>query len=84
MVDWEMWTAAAFGDANPTLRKNIVNDLSKYLQSTPSRVPFSDWYDTTTSASQGFQARPVAGGHFSLLALNISSKKAKKPKNSKN
>lgn len=64
-----MWTAAAFGDANPTLRSNIVRDLSLYLKFTASRIPFGDWYVTATANQVGFQARPVAGGHFSILAL---------------
>ncbi|KAI8582627.1 hypothetical protein K450DRAFT_226152 [Umbelopsis ramanniana AG] len=66
--DWEMWTAAAFGPANPTLSSHIIADISKYLQNTASRVPFSDWYDCSTAASAGFLARPVVGGHFAILA----------------
>jgi len=69
-TDWEMWTAAAFGDANPTIRKNLIAALSRYLRFTASRVPFSDWYTTATANSVGFLARPVAGGHFAVLALN--------------
>lgn len=67
-VDWEMWTAAAFGPANPTLSSHILADIVKYLQNSPSRVPFSDWYDCGTSASVGFSDRPVVGGHFAILA----------------
>jgi hypothetical protein len=74
LTDWETWTAAAFGDANPTLRTNIIKDLANYLANTPSRVPFSDWYNTTSAASEGFQARPVVGGHFAILALNTPAK----------
>jgi hypothetical protein len=68
-LDWEVWTAAAFGDASPDLRKSIIDGLSKYLQATPSRVPFSDWYNTTNAVTEGFKARPAVGGHFALLAL---------------
>ncbi|CAM0136248.1 unnamed protein product [Umbelopsis sp. WA50703] len=70
--DWEMWTAAAYGPSNPTLSSHIIADLSKYLANTPSRVPFSDWYDCGTAASDGFQARPVVGGHFAVLAVEAS------------
>lgn len=66
--DWEMWTAAAFGDASPVLRTHIIENMAKYLRETPSRVPFSDWYNTATGKTNGFQARPVVGGHFALLA----------------
>lgn len=65
-----MWTAAAFGHSNRTLRTNIVDDLSKFLKFTPFREPFSDWYVTATSLHIGFRARPVVGGHFAILALN--------------
>lgn len=70
--DWEMWTAAAFGDENPALRSGLVEALGKFLRVTPQRVPFTDWYTTATSNHVGFQARPVAGGHFALLALEMA------------
>jgi len=67
-----MWTAAAFGDANPELRTKLVETLAQFLKITPQRVPFTDWYVTATSNQSGFQARPVAGGHFALLALDLA------------
>lgn len=74
VIDWETWTAAAFGEANPTLRKKIVEGLANYLADTPTRVPFSDWYNTTSAAGEGFLARPAVGGHFAILALNTPAK----------
>jgi hypothetical protein len=72
--DWEIWTAAAFGDANPQLRTTLIESLGKFLRVTAQRVPFTDWYVTATSNQVGFQNRPVAGGHFALLALDSKSK----------
>lgn len=69
--DWEMWTAAAFGEANPELRSQLIETLGKFLRVSPQRVPFTDWYVTATSNHVGFQARPVAGGHFALLAMDV-------------
>ena len=67
-----MWTAAAFGDVNPELRSTLVETLAKFLTVTPQRVPFTDWYVTATSNHVGFQSRPVVGGHFALLALEMA------------
>jgi len=72
--DWEMWTAAAFGDENPELRSSLVEALGKFLRVTPQRVAFTDWYVTATSNHVGFVARPVVGGHFALLALEMAQK----------
>jgi hypothetical protein len=64
-TDWEIWTAAWTDDA--TLRTQIIKDLLAYATSSPSRVPFSDWYDTKTAVKTGFQARPVVGAMFAPL-----------------
>jgi hypothetical protein len=69
-----MWTAAAFGDENPALRTELVEALARFLRFTPQRVPFTDWYTTATSNQVGFQSRPVAGGHFALLALEMAQR----------
>ncbi len=53
-----------------------MNALAYWLNSTSTDRPFTDLYETIDTgsypASPGpiyFNARPVAGGHFSLLAL---------------
>jgi hypothetical protein len=66
-ADWELWTAAGVSD--PSLRQAMVDTLYRFADRTPSRVPFTDWYDTQTGTQNGFQARPVMGGLFSLLTL---------------
>lgn len=66
-ADWEMWMAAGVGD--PALRQNVVDALYHFANATPSRVPMTDWYDTVAGTQNGFQARPVIGGLFSLMTL---------------
>jgi hypothetical protein len=65
-ADWELWTAASTDD--PLLRQNLVDELYSFANTSPSRVPLTDWYDTISDNQVGFQARPVIGGVYSILA----------------
>jgi hypothetical protein len=65
-ADWEMWTAASTD--NTALRQYVIDALYQFANTTGSRVPFTDWYDTLAGSQNGFQARPVVGGFFSVLA----------------
>lgn len=65
-----MWTAAT---CEPATRRLFINGLAYWLNDTTSAGPFSDLYDTISTGEQPtivFNARPVVGGHFALLALN--------------
>ena len=64
--DWEIWTAASTDD--PVLRQDFIDGIYKFANTSPNRVPFSDWYDTVSGQQTGgFQARPVIGGLFAIL-----------------
>ncbi|KAI9690746.1 MAG: hypothetical protein M1820_009843 [Bogoriella megaspora] len=71
--DWEMWTAAT---CEPSTRRLFVDSLAYWLNNTSTDLPFSDLFEVIDSGSLPvspnvvtFIARPVVGGHFSLLAL---------------
>ncbi len=65
--DWMMWAAAMDGEGRNVemLAQRILN----FLENSPDRVPFSDWYQTMSGRQQGFQNRTVQGGIFMPLFL---------------
>ena len=47
--------------------KALVSPVYDFLNTTPDRVPMTDWYETTDAHKAGFQARSVVGGVFIKL-----------------
>jgi len=45
----------------------LVDPVFDFLNTTPHRVPMTDWYWTHDATKTGFQARPVVGGVFLRL-----------------
>jgi len=59
-TDWLFWAASITGSRSKF--DKISGMAYKWVNETPDRVPFSDWYDTKTGRQTGFQARSVIGG----------------------
>jgi hypothetical protein len=61
-LDWEVWTATLA--PRPEQYRDLIDRLVVWTDTTPSRVPTTDFYDTISGKQMGFQARSVVGGIF--------------------
>jgi len=66
-LDWLSWVAAM--SYNTTQFNIIVDAIYNFANTSPSRVPLTDWYDTIAGVQKGFQARPVVGGVFAKMIV---------------
>jgi hypothetical protein len=71
--DWIMWTATLANDLE-TFQK-FIDPLHKAFNESPTRVPMTDWYETTDAKQVGFQARSVVAGYFIKMLAEKSAKK---------
>jgi hypothetical protein len=67
-LDWEVWTATLAPEQDQFI--NLIHRLTLWADTTPSRVPTTDWYDTITGRQMAFQARSVVGGVFVKALLD--------------
>ena len=73
-LDWEFWTATLANSSADF--EALVAPIYDWVNETPSRVPLTDWYSTSTGKKQGFQARSVVGGlYIKMLAASDVWKK---------
>ena len=67
-LDWIVWTATLSGKQSDFLA--LTDPLYKYMTESPTRVPLSDWFETTDGKQVGFQARSVVGGVYMKMLSN--------------
>ena len=72
-LDWEAWTASL--STNSSQFQDLIHRLVVWADSTPSRVPTTDYYDTISGKQISFQARSVVGGVFIKALMAEQGKK---------
>ncbi|HTE20358.1 MAG TPA: DUF4965 domain-containing protein, partial [Armatimonadota bacterium] len=64
-LDWIVWSATMA--ERPEDFEAMIAPVHRFAHESPSRVPLTDWYETTDGKQVGFQARSVVGGVFIKL-----------------
>lgn len=67
-ADWIVWCGALTGRREDLAF--MCGGLHRFLDQSPDRVPFSDWYMTDSRLVRGFRARSVVGGVYMPVLLD--------------
>lgn len=71
--DWITWTACMTDNQDDFLQ--LISPIYKYANETQTRMPLSDWHETTDASSVGFRARSVVGGYFFKMLEEQNNKR---------
>lgn len=63
--DWILWCCAMAENREEI--EALIHPIVRFLEETPDRCPFSDWFDTKTAEHYHFQNRTVQGALFMPL-----------------
>lgn len=72
-LDWIVWSATMA--ERPEDFQALIAPVHRFAHESPSRVPLTDWYETTDGKQVGFQARSVVGGAFIKLLAQPQSRR---------
>ena len=59
-TDWLVWVASLAEDREAVVE--LTDPIWDFANETPSRTPFTDWYDTLDACEQTMHHRSVIGG----------------------
>ena len=74
-TDWLIW-AASLCDSLIDF-ETLTEPVWRFVSETPTRVPFTDWYFTSSGKQRGFQNRSVIGGVFMKVLIEKMDLKVK-------
>ena len=68
--DWLSWVAAmAHATGDDASFHTLIDAVYRFADSTPDRIPLTDWYWADKGTAKGFRCRPVIGAFSARMLL---------------